>query len=63
MSRRQTPHQKREKSRTRRALDRAIVKAVRELEWHYGPTDEAQLRIKRDHQVELVGLCIARRRV
>jgi hypothetical protein len=61
VSRRKTPHQKREATRSRRALDRAIIRAVRDMRWsHY--TDDA-VKIERDSTVELVGLCIARRRV
>jgi hypothetical protein len=63
MSRRQTPHQKREKSRSRRALDRAIVRAVQNLSWFTGNGDACQLRIAHDSSAELVGLCLARRRL
>lgn len=63
VSRRQTPHQKREKSRTRRALDRAIVRAVAEMGWHTGRGDALDLRIYADSTAELVGLCLARRRI
>jgi hypothetical protein len=63
VSRRQTPHQKREKSRSRRALDRAIVKAVASMWWN---TQEQSVghcyRIGADSTAELVGLCLARRR-
>lgn len=61
MSRRQTPHQKREKARNRRAMDRAIVRAVRALEWsnrHGEP-----VHIHPSSAVEIVGLSIASKRI
>lgn len=63
MSRRQTPHQKREKSRTRRALDRAIVRAVLDLTWSYAEHSNLRPLLSGDSTAELVGLCLARRRI
>lgn len=61
MSRRSTPHQKRNRSRERRVLDRAIVRAVVAL------LDErsthATGELTHAQQSELVGLARARRRV
>lgn len=61
MSRRKTAHQLREGRRQRRALDRAILRAVRALDWH--AADSGALVIRRDSTAELVGLAIARKRV
>lgn len=61
MSRRQTPHVKRERSREKRALDRAIIRCVRQLGWSTGPG--IPLLIHAQDQAELVGLAIARKRL
>ena len=63
MSRRQTPHQRREKSRNRRALDRAIVKAVIALEWSRREASNGYPLIDTHSAVEIVGLSIARKRI
>jgi hypothetical protein len=61
VSRRQTPHVKREKSRERRALDRAIIRAVRGLTWTGGT--ERPFALDAKSLAELVGLSIARSRI
>jgi hypothetical protein len=59
MSRRQTPHAKREKSRERRALDRAIVRCVRQMGYEIDGS-AGTVRIHLFDQVELIGLKLAR---
>lgn len=61
MSRRQTPHAKREKSRNRRALDRAIIRAVRALGWSRDH-QTGRVTVDTDSTMELIGLCLARQR-
>jgi len=62
VSRSKTPHQKREASRSRRALDRAILRAVRGMSWSTFNQSE-RVVIDRDNTMELIGLCLARRRL
>jgi hypothetical protein len=61
MSRRSTPHAKRERSRERRALDRAILRWANQCSW----TNVAGkgLEIHPQDQIEIVGLVLARRRM
>jgi hypothetical protein len=63
MSRRQTPHAKREKSRERRALDRAIIRCVRQLTFNTSQGADGKLWLHPNDLAELVGLSIARRRL
>lgn len=62
MSRRQTPRVKRERSRERRAIERAIIRAVRELTWSIDRGTD-RVTIDRESTMELIGLRIARNRV
>ena len=64
MSRRQTPHEKRNRSRERKALDRAILRWAKQLSWDSNVGgDVVGLRIHQQDQIEIVGLVLARRRM
>jgi hypothetical protein len=57
MSRRGKAHQQRERCRSRRALDRAILRCVRQLTWH---DPNGAPRICLADTIELIGLKLAR---
>lgn len=60
MSRRKTPHQKRQHSRERKALDRTILRWAKRCSWSIF---DGKLEIHREDQIEIVGLVLARRRL